>query len=67
MTEKEIMDPDSSTDKRGFAIPQGYSWYGISSGHSLSAKNLRKGSIVNDLLCGFITILGIKTILIIIC
>ncbi len=65
MTEKKIKDPDSSTDKRSFAIPQGYSWYGISSGHSLSAKNLRKGSIVKDLFFGFITILGVILILLI--
>ncbi|PWI46551.1 hypothetical protein CEE45_16265 [Candidatus Heimdallarchaeota archaeon B3_Heim] len=42
-------DTNKSNDERRYAVPQGYSWYGIPSGHSHSGKHLQKGGMTESI------------------
>ncbi|MHA1977882.1 MAG: hypothetical protein ACW98F_16345 [Candidatus Hodarchaeales archaeon] len=65
MSEKEDSVHEKSTEERKWIVPQGFSSYGISSGHSISVKQPLKRSLIKDLLYGMITIVGVILILLI--
>ncbi|MHA1994778.1 MAG: hypothetical protein ACW97Z_09570 [Candidatus Hodarchaeales archaeon] len=65
MSENKENGTDKHEKRREYTVPQGFSWYGISSGHSVSVKQLQNRSILKDLLFGIITILGVIIILLI--
>ncbi len=65
MSDTDKDDPTSGADTKEYVIPQGYSWYGISSGHSVPVDRVQSRNILKDFLFGVIIILGVILLLLI--